>query len=836
MSIFGIFRVMAGTYTLAVSTISNPFTGSKEFLEEKSISMTRITRDTIRALPWVRKVKPIMLKAEKLLLFQTSSPSSKVSYQGALIDLKGLKELGLYEPMLRWFSITRSPLAEHFVNILEKCLPKYPDTIPSTTEKVCYILDKNQAYGLNNPFITQYVIEDIKSMNKDLKVLFITKPSTAREISAATVNISTWGPHFYKNETAVGQVGQLQFVKEAAGKLRAFAMVDVWTQSLMQPLHKLLTSFLRDLPNDGTLNQTLSYERARDKSIIYGCSYGYDLSAATDRLPITYQVRVLRGLFEAIGIPTEQSLELSNLWKQILVGRPFLIPKLQKGVLDPQELSLSSIYYEVGQPMGALSSFNMLALTHHMIVQDCAQHLGHKGWCELYELTGDDIVIFDAQIAAYYVEYMGRLGLELNQKKSVVSIQKAAGEYLKKTWIKNIDVSMISWKQLYQNHSTLMGRVSDALYFLEKWRTHGNSIPAIVRRCVLNWNSLNKNSREDINVPLLALLSTALRQSKLPLEKFFLFLMGQRERSLNFKDLYSKLSKLKVKQEEITFFLDLFFNKKEITFPFTRDWHNREIAFSSVLLGLRKSLIVKIMELHDKLHGTKLVEGKMVRDHTDHVAYSDREGNLPDIFAKGAKMSSGFKPNIGNYGHAQAGTLFGTPWVMEQVNLLVDSFKSADIASLPKTPAKPGGWSYDQRWVVGELVVNCILNPAVVGYIRQVAKLFPKLNPTMPSVTEADLQNLSLEDLLRFLDLLVNFETMLTTHKVKDMDRKISHKASLSILSKIKPHKSVDPENFGFMGLGFGSGMGLGGGLSLGTKDKPKKAKPKAPGDWLFSF
>lgn len=83
--------------------------------------------------------------------------------------------------------------------------------------------------------------------------------------------------------------------------------------------------------------------------------------------------------------------------------------------------------------MGALSSFNMLALTHHMILQDIARSLGLKGWCELYEITGDDISIFDSQIAACYVEYMASLGLEINQKKSVVSLHKAAGEYLKKT-------------------------------------------------------------------------------------------------------------------------------------------------------------------------------------------------------------------------------------------------------------------------------------------------------------------------------------------------------------------------------------------------------------------
>lgn len=80
---------------------------------------------------------------------------------------------------------------------------------------------------------------------------------------------------------------------------------------------------------------------------------------------------------------------------------------------------------------------------------------------------------------------MEALGLEINQKKSVVSVRKAMGEYLKKTWIRDLDVSMISWKQLYQNHSSLMGRVSDALYFLQKWSTANLSVAAIVRRAAL---------------------------------------------------------------------------------------------------------------------------------------------------------------------------------------------------------------------------------------------------------------------------------------------------------------------------------------------------------------
>jgi hypothetical protein len=82
---------------------------------------------------------------------------------------------------------------------------------------------------------------------------------------------------------------------------------------------------------------------------------------------------------------------------------------------------------------------------------------------------------------------------------------------------------------------------------------------------------LKVNNRESINIPLLALLSTALRQAQLPIEKFFVFLMGQKDRSLEFKSLYSHLSKLKIKSEEVQVFLDQFFKGKEITFPTTKD-------------------------------------------------------------------------------------------------------------------------------------------------------------------------------------------------------------------------------------------------------------------------
>jgi hypothetical protein len=94
-------------------------------------------------------------------------------------------------------------------------------------------------------------------------------------------------------------LGQLAIKEEAAGKLRVFALVDSWTQTSLKPLHEMLFAFLKSLPNDGTFNQGASVQRCMEKALIAGRSFGYDLSAATDRLPIDLQVSILSSLISA---------------------------------------------------------------------------------------------------------------------------------------------------------------------------------------------------------------------------------------------------------------------------------------------------------------------------------------------------------------------------------------------------------------------------------------------------------------------------------------------------------------------------------------------------------
>jgi len=83
--------------------------------------------------------------------------------------------------------------------------------------------------------------------------------------------------------------------------------------------------------------------RAKEKASRFGKSFGYDLSAATDRLPISLQVRILSDLIGS---------KRAELWGKILVDRDYVLTNdvyLGKG-------NSQSLRYKVGQPMGALSS------------------------------------------------------------------------------------------------------------------------------------------------------------------------------------------------------------------------------------------------------------------------------------------------------------------------------------------------------------------------------------------------------------------------------------------------------------------------------------------------
>nr|UOL49052.1 MAG: putative RNA-dependent RNA polymerase [Mitoviridae sp.] len=192
------------------------------------------------------------------------------------------------------------------------------------------------------------------------------------------------------------RLGRLATLFEARGKVRVVAITDWWTQVLLKPLHLGIFEILREIREDGTFDQLGPIHRLLPYIMASGTKvFSYDLSAATDRLPVKFQVQVL----EALGV------SWACHWASLLVGRPWF-------------LNGKPVTYSVGQPMGALSSWAMLALSHHILVQIAARRVGIQGWFPHYALLGDDIVIADEAVAGAYLVLMETLGVPINLSKS----------------------------------------------------------------------------------------------------------------------------------------------------------------------------------------------------------------------------------------------------------------------------------------------------------------------------------------------------------------------------------------------------------------------------------
>nr|UJQ92593.1 MAG: putative RNA-dependent RNA polymerase [Mitoviridae sp.] len=316
--------------------------------------------------------------------------------------------------------------------------------------------------------------------------------------------------------------GKLSIKKEAAGKLRVFAMVTVWCQIALKPLHDMLFTFLKSLPNDGTFDQHASEMRCRHLAKSYGHSFGYDLKAATDRLPLEIQAALLDLVRPGLG----------STWSVFLTKRPYYlylpeeackehgIPtgkreiaamEQRKGKV-PNEISYGGkaipvyyngkgvpwiqVHYAVGQPMGALSSWAMLAVTHHLIVQLAYRRayninplipLNMETWYADYEVLGDDIIIFDELVAKEYMKLMELFGVPINTSKSVCATVPVT-DFAKVTSYYGLNVSALSWR-MFMSGNSLMGRANIIFALLSKGVITKNIIPWVLRTSLPGPNS-----------------------------------------------------------------------------------------------------------------------------------------------------------------------------------------------------------------------------------------------------------------------------------------------------------------------------------------------------------
>lgn len=227
--------------------------------------------------------------------------------------------------------------------------------------------------------------------------------------------------------------GRLALLEEAAGKVRVVALLDVWSQWALKPLHNWIFDLLRSIPQDGTFDQLLPVKTLLRKVGNDTTIYSYDLSAATDRLPVAIQELLLAQVFGE---------SFAKCWRELLVGRPYWV---SKRVQRERGLATRALRYAVGQPMGGYSSWAMLALTHHLMVQFSAYRAGFDGWFTLYAVLGDDIVIANNRVAKKYRALCRLLGVEIGLNKSLVSKGRTL-EFAKKLFYQGEDISGLPLK------------------------------------------------------------------------------------------------------------------------------------------------------------------------------------------------------------------------------------------------------------------------------------------------------------------------------------------------------------------------------------------------------
>lgn len=197
---------------------------------------------------------------------------------------------------------------------------------------------------------------------------------------------------------AKGRKRRLSLIKDKEAKMRIVAILDYWTQTCFEPLHKAQFALLRSLKPDCTFNQG----SFRAKLPRTGPYHSLDLSSATDRLPVSIQEKVLAQL---------TSKEYAAAWRSLLCDHPF-----------PLTWAPGSVIYGAGQPMGAYSSWTTFALTHHAIVRLSAKRVGLPITWSAYVLLGDDIVITNDAVAEQYRSIMSELGVSISEQKTHVSM------------------------------------------------------------------------------------------------------------------------------------------------------------------------------------------------------------------------------------------------------------------------------------------------------------------------------------------------------------------------------------------------------------------------------
>jgi hypothetical protein len=469
-SLFNLYRIFKCAGDIKLSTITAPFSGSEEGLRFLESRVNNV--NPFRSLKIFKDLASCNLSPTNFEISRAASPSASTAITGILTDI--------YE------------------------MYNNREDLYNALHHMAYATHPEQTAFMQKIADGYDIISDLKAYDGQT---IIGKDGVEYFQINCLMTKSSVRAHGYAGLDQ--RFAQFAIKEEAAGKVRVFALLDSLSQTFLRPLHDELFEILKEIPNDGTFNQDASVIRCQEKAMEFGSAYSFDLTAATDRIPASLSAKIIEALFS--------NDLLGQYWHKVMTDREFY---LNPNVAEKYKVSPGPYRYAVGQPMGGLSSWAMLALTHHWIVQYAAFLAGTNTnftWYTAYEILGDDLVIFDRLTADKYLEIMKTIGCEINLNKSIVSHNRPVFEFAKRTCWGTEIVSGISFNQLGAD-LTVGSRVANVLSFAPQGLISSSSIllSLLTRNALARVKSL---SEKVTSVSLLALLGSLYQQGKVSLKE-----------------------------------------------------------------------------------------------------------------------------------------------------------------------------------------------------------------------------------------------------------------------------------------------------------------------------
>lgn len=521
LTLFSLYRVLSMRSKWKVETIFGSIKGTREF--QRKAGFNEFMPEFLKALRTVVHFHPIEWKWKPMYIRGTG-PNSCENETSFLSSAKDA---------VAW---RRNSLAKAFVAFCEET---------GMTEPLEHMFKASYMVAPHDVCQNSISIKFKNPFTPDGKKKKFTRETDPKELEfTSRVHYSPFNEISANGLIArLPALGKLAFKPEAAGKVRVFAILDYWTQTILKPLHKWLFGILRHINEDATFDQSGAIEDLKVRIGRTKSAYSYDLSAATDRLPLTIQVDLLGAL---LG-----NYRLASLWALLLVGRAYYVkrnPKFPRiplwgrvedtipevfrystvlehareeaeHILSRGELVTTNnkVVYRVGQPMGALSSWAMLAMTHHFLVQYshytvCMTQGKKYSWFKDYKVLGDDIVIYNPYVAEQYYKTMTQyLQVGINPAKSITS-SNGTWEFAKCFIYRGVNVSPFSWSELEVARRALPALLG---IFLKPRRTPNFSVSQLLRcfgygyqiRSRLNSGYLNLMKRHPRVVPPLLFIT-----------------------------------------------------------------------------------------------------------------------------------------------------------------------------------------------------------------------------------------------------------------------------------------------------------------------------------------